>query len=110
MFDIDSLSLLQTGLHYTLHLIFPALIAWVFYKKIWKKAWLIMLTTMLVDLDHLLANPIFDPTRCSIGFHPLHSYYAIVAYLLLFFIPKFRIVALGLLLHIATDFIDCLWM
>ena len=36
----------------------------------WKKAYIIMLLTMLVDLDHLLANPIFDPNRCSINFHP----------------------------------------
>ena len=28
-----------------------------------------MLTTMLIDLDHLLANPVFDPDRCSINFH-----------------------------------------
>ena len=28
--------------------------------------------TMMVDLDHLIADPIFDPQRC-IGFHPLHS-------------------------------------
>jgi hypothetical protein len=59
-----------------------------FFRNIWKKAWLIMLATMLVDLDHLFANPIFDPTRCSIGFHPLHSYPAIITYFLLFFIPN----------------------
>ena len=37
---------------------------------------------MFVDLDHLLANPIYDPCRCSIGFHPLHNYFAIVIYLI----------------------------
>ena len=31
-----------------------------------------MLATMVVDLDHLLADPILDPQRCGIGFHPLH--------------------------------------
>lgn len=69
-----------------------------------------MLATLLVDLDHLLANPVFDPNRCSIGFHPLHSYYAIVVYVGLLFFPKTRIVAIGLLLHMATDYLDCLWL
>ena len=52
---------LQQITHYSLHLVFPGLIAWVFFREEWKKAWLIMLTTMLVDLDHLAADPIFDP-------------------------------------------------
>lgn len=62
---------------------------------------------MLVDLDHLIANPVFMADRCSIGFHPLHSYYAIAVYVLLLLPKKTRIVAIGLLLHMATDFLDC---
>ncbi len=72
-----------------------------------------MLATMLVDLDHLVADPIFDPTRCSIGLHPLHSYYAILVYFLLFFFFKtktIRILSIGLLFHMFTDYQDCLWM
>jgi hypothetical protein len=65
---------------------------------------------MLVDLDHLLATPIFSATRCSINFHILHSYYAIAIYLVALFFKKTRIVAIGLLLHILTDAIDCLWI
>ena len=42
---------------------------------------LIMVSTMVIDLDHLLANPVYGPQRCGIGFHPLHSYLAIVVYL-----------------------------
>ena len=106
----EYLNLLQSITHYSLHFLFPALIAWVFFRKIWKRAWLIMLATMLVDLDHLLADPIFDPNRCSIGFHPLHSYYAIAVYLILAYFPKTRILALGLLFHMFTDYQDCLWM
>jgi hypothetical protein len=68
-----------------------------------------MIATMLVDLDHLLAEPMFDPARCSIGFHPLHSYYAIAIYAVMAFFPKLRIVAVGLLFHMVTDFQDCLW-
>lgn len=63
----------MTFLHYFLHLGLPLLIAWVFFRKNWKQAYLILLATMLVDLDHLLAEPIFQADRCSIGFHPLHS-------------------------------------
>ncbi|MDE5422683.1 DUF6122 family protein [Ancylomarina sp. DW003] len=105
----EFLHLLQFVVHYSLHLLFPGLIAWFFFRDRWKKAWLIMLATMLVDLDHLLATPIFEPGRCSIGFHPLHSYYAIAIYFIMVFFPKLRIVAIGLLFHMLTDFQDCLW-
>jgi hypothetical protein len=82
---------------------------YIFFRGIWKKAWLIMLTTILVDLDHLFANPIFDPTRCSIGFHPFHSIPVIIIYFILIFIPNkySRIVGLGLLLHMLIDWLDC---
>lgn len=69
-----------------------------------------MVATMIVDADHLLAKPIFDPMRCSIGFHPLHSYYAIGVYIIMLFFPKTRIVAVGLLFHMLTDFQDCQWI
>ena len=63
--------MLQTLIHYSLHFLAPGLIAWIFFRNNWKKAWLIMIATMLVDIDHLLADPIFSSERCSIGFHPL---------------------------------------
>lgn len=69
-----------------------------------------MVATILVDLDHLLADPIFDPNRCSINFHPLHTYRAIAVYALLLLPARTRIIAIGLLLHMATDFLDCEWM
>ena len=62
---------------------------------------------MVVDLDHLLAVPIYDPNRCSIGFHPLHSYYAIGVYVILLFFPKTRLVGIGLVIHMILDYIDC---
>ncbi len=107
---IDSLEIVRGLIHYSFHLLLPALIAWVFYKKYWKKAYIIMLATMLVDLDHLIANPVFDATRCSINFHPLHTYYAMFVYFILLFFPKTKIVAIGLLFHMFTDFLDCLWI
>ncbi|QOW11048.1 hypothetical protein Q73A0000_12110 [Kaistella flava (ex Peng et al. 2021)] len=67
-----------------------------------------MLATMLVDLDHVFANPLFDPNRNSIGYHPLHSYWAIGAYFLdaIFLKGNYRIIAVGLLFHMFTDFQD----
>lgn len=104
-------AVLKTFTHYFLHLVFPVFIALMFYRKSWKKVYLILLATMLVDLDHLFADPIFDPDRMSVGFHFLHSYYAIAVYfLLLFFKGNLRIIGIGLLFHMLTDFLDfVLW-
>ena len=66
-----------------------------------------MVTTMLVDIDHLLANPVYDPGRCSIGFHPLHGFLPIALYVFLCFIPKVRYVGIGLVIHMALDALDC---
>jgi hypothetical protein len=102
---------MQSLIHYFLHFGFPLVISLVFFKKDWKKVYLILIATMLVDLDHLFANPIFDPNRCSINFHFLHTYYAMVVYVLLLFFKKpFRIIGIGLLFHMLTDYIDCLMM
>lgn len=95
-------------IHYGLHLVFPLAIAYWYAGSRWKKAYLVLLLTMLVDLDHLVASPIFDPDRCSIGFHPLHSLWAIVIYIFLLIPKRTRIIAIGLLFHMLTDWIDCL--
>lgn len=94
-------------LHYSLHFLVPFLIAFFFFRKNWKTIYLIFLCSMLVDLDHLLANPIFKENRCSINFHPLHSYIAIAIYFIGLFFNKTRILAFALLFHMLTDFIDC---
>lgn len=102
---------MQTFVHYFLHLLFPLAIAYIFFKKEWKKVYVILLATMLVDLDHLFATPIFKANRCSINFHFLHTYYAILVYVMLLFLRKpFNIIGIGLLFHMFTDLIDCLWM
>ncbi|MDG1041127.1 MAG: DUF6122 family protein [Polaribacter sp.] len=94
-------------IHYGFHFIVPALVALTFFKKNWKKVYLVFIATMLIDLDHLLATPIFDPNRCSVNFHPLHSYYAIAIYFSLLSWKKTRVLGIGLLLHILADTIDC---
>lgn len=66
-----------------------------------------MMTTMLVDIDHLLATPIYDPQRCSIGFHPLHTLPAILTYLALTIPTKTRLIGLGLIIHMILDSMDC---
>jgi hypothetical protein len=102
--------IIEQVIHYFLHFIFPGIVAYVFLNGKWKRVYVVFLLTMLVDADHLLSTPFFHPCRCSIGFHPLHSYIAIVIYALLFFFPKFRIVSVGLLMHMATDYIDCIFI
>lgn len=94
-------------LHILLHFLAPALIVSAFFRSCWKEAYLLMIGTMAVDLDHLLANPIYDPGRCSIGFHPLHQPTFIALYLALCLFPKTRIIGIGLVLHMALDSIDC---
>jgi hypothetical protein len=112
-------------IHIILHFILPLLIAFGFYRSRWRNAALIMIATMLVDLDHLLADPIYDPNRCSIDFHPLHTSPAIVLYVLMFVLPLFvgrkkdgsgfhssarllHLAGLGLLIHMVLDWIDCM--
>ena len=102
--------MLQSILHYGIHFILPLLVAFIFYKPTFKYAYFLMLLTMLIDLDHLLASPIFDANRCSINFHSLHSYIAIIGYVLLLFSKKTRLIGLGLCIHILADQIDCLLM
>lgn len=110
---------LRTLTHYGLHFVGPLIIALFFKKEHRLKAFLIMVATMIIDLDHLLADPIFDPHRLSIGFHPLHSYYAIAIYIVLCFLPYkklqwpwwLRAVGIGLVFHMITDWQDYyLWL
>ncbi len=112
-------------IHLVLHLAVPLGVALLIYRTRWRSAAFLMLATMVVDVDHLLADPIYDPARCSIGFHPLHRTVAIVVYVALFAVPlamrarradghwsdaerAVHLVGLGLLIHMALDALDCL--
>nr|WP_240049096.1 DUF6122 family protein [Parerythrobacter lutipelagi] len=101
--------MLQLSLHYGGHLAAPFAIAWLVWRERWKQAGLIILAANLIDLDHLLANLIFDPGRCSIGFHPLHTLYAAMIYAALLLVPKWwvRAFAVGALWHLVVDWGDC---
>lgn len=101
--------MLQSFIHYGIHFGLPLVIAFLFFRSNWKSTYLIMIATMLIDLDHLLATPLFDPGRCSINFHPLHTYYAMVVYVGFLFFKKSRILGIGLVIHMIADATDC-WM
>ena len=115
-------------LHIALHFIAPLAVAVMAYGLMLKATmgntaalrqaaiyWLIMCATMIVDSDHLLANPIYDAQRCSLGFHPLHQDYLIALYGLvavLVFSRKARLAYLGwagigLCMHMFLDGMDC---
>lgn len=102
--------MLRSAAHLILHVAAPGAVARLFGGDGWIKAWLIMVATMVVDLDHLLADPIYDPNRCSLTSHPLHSPPAIICYAVLTNFPKTRWVGWGLLIHMALDGIDCFLM
>ena len=102
--------MLRPVIHIALHFLAPAVVARIVYAERWFYTWLVMMATMLVDLDHLLADPLYDPDRCSMGFHPLHTWPAVVVYIGMLAMPKLRLVGIGLLIHMLLDTLDCAWM
>jgi len=135
---LDFLNDFRFPIHLLLHALIPLLIS--VKSKFPLKVFLVLFGTMIVDLDHLLATPLLDPNRCSIGFHPLHSYAILPLYSLmatfpfiLTFLPtsvnsffskevsnsyfsSFKRstliywIGLGLVVHMVLDFFDCIWM
>ena len=59
---------MQQFIHYFLHLGFPLVIAFLFYNKNRIRSYLILVLTMLVDLDHLFATPYLTPAVAALGF------------------------------------------
>lgn len=103
---------MQMVFHYGGHFLLPFFLARLFFRKRWLSVAIIFLAANIIDIDHLLAIPKFNPCRCSLGFHPLHGLVAIVFYVLLIVFPIFwlRILGMGVLLHLGIDGVDCLWM
>ena len=94
-------------LHIALHFLVPlALASTVYRRRVWQAFGLLMVG-MVIDLDHLLATPIYDAGRCSIGFHPLHTLVPMLAYIALMIYPRTRLIGMGLCIHILLDSIDC---
>lgn len=85
--------------------IFPSL-------SIWNLVFIII-SSNLIDLDHLLARPIFEEGRCSItGKSILHKWYLILLWVLGVFIPipHVQVFCLGVLSHILVDGLGCYLM
>jgi len=97
-------------LHLVLHVAVPAAVAWFGYPKQRVRAFAWMLAGWLIDVDHLLADPVYAPGRCSLGFHPLHTAPAVLAYVLMLLPRRTRLLAMGLLIHVGLDGLDCLAM
>lgn len=102
--------MLRFCVHYGIHFIVPIIIGLCFYKKNRLRIIIILLAGILIDLDHLLADPIFAPDRCSINFHPLHTYWAVALYLILLIPNKTRVFGIALMIHILADTADCYLM
>ncbi|MHC2992541.1 membrane protein [Pontibacter sp. HJ8] len=94
--------------HLFLHAAVPAIVAGLFFRPDFWRAFLLMMASMLIDVDHALADPVIDPDRCSVGYHLLHNYWLILLYLVLALIPKTRLIGLGLVIHIALDWLECI--
>jgi len=101
--------LLQPIVNYGGHWLIPFAIAAILWRDRWIKVGLVIAAANLIDLDHLLADPIFDPNRCSIGFHLLHGWEAAIVYAVMIAMPKWwvRVLGLGGLWHVTVDSIDC---
>lgn len=98
-------------IHYGLHFVAPYFIATLYAKhSIQEKyrVYILFLASMLVDLDHLVSDPVFDPHRLSVGHHFLHSYYALALYAFALFYKRTRLLAFALIFHMFSDIMDYL--
>lgn len=104
---------IQSFVHYGLHFGIIYFFAFNFKHANFSvsKIYLILLATMLIDVDHLWATPIFQADRCSFGYHTFHSVYAFLVYIGIHLISKsswLKLISFGLIFHLITDEIDCL--
>lgn len=97
-------------LHLVLHALVPLAVARAWRPERWKPTWAMLLAGWLIDVDHLLADPVYAPGRCSLEVHPLHGSLATLVYIVLLAPPRTRVLAVGLLIHIGLDAIDCALM
>ncbi len=66
-----------------------------------------ILLANLIDLDHLLSSPIYEPGRCSINNHLLHSYFMFPLYLIGLF-SRYRYFWASISLHLLIDYLGCI--
>ena len=100
--------MMATTIHMAAHLLVPALAAWLFFRPRWCLAWLIMLATMAVDLDHLLADPVFRPAALRHRFSPAAQLPGDRALCRGAGVQAAAYRGAGLLIHMLVDGADCL--
>ena len=106
--DSLNVSYSQKITHLSGHTLLPIAISYAGYGSSWESAAKIMIASNLVDADHLLTKPIYNPNRCSIESHPLHSLPMIGLYSAMLFNEKTQEWGVGLLAHMAVDYVDCI--
>ncbi len=97
-------------LHIFLHFLTPFIVSVGVSRERWPVCFWPMAWTILIDLDHLFANPVFKANRCSIDFHVLHSWELVALSFFLIFFKKTRFIGAGLSIHYSLDAIDGLLM
>ena len=98
----------RSTIHVISHVVVPTGIAYIMKtENNWKNRALTYFSANFVDIDHFLAQPVYDPNRCSINFHPSHSEYALFGFSLLALNPQTKDLGTGLLIHMGLDYIDC---
>lgn len=100
----------RPAFHLVMHVAAPLLLALALGGKNKRVAFFWMMASMSIDIDHLWAIPVYEPGRCSIGFHPLHQWPAAMVYLGMVAVRPTRWFGIGALLHLVLDGIDCLMM
>jgi hypothetical protein len=105
-----TIDVIRPSAHLLLHICVPAAVAWRWGGRHRFRVFVLLMTSMLIDLDHLIADPIYAPGRCSIGFHPLHRWPALLVYMGLAISKPARWFGLGALIHLGLDTLDCLMM
>ncbi|MGV3585725.1 MAG: DUF6122 family protein [Adhaeribacter sp.] len=95
-------------LHLVLHLLIPILVTLIFYPRYGWAAFIRLMAGMIIDVDHIMANPFYDSERCSINYHLFHTPIPIIIYCALYFVPRLRIFSVGLIIHIILDYLNCL--
>lgn len=66
-----------------------------------------LLLANLIDLDHLLSQPMYDPLRCSLNNHLFHKTWLLPVYAL-GTLTRFRYFFLSLLGHLLVDYLGCI--
>ena len=94
--------------HIVLHFVVPVIAAPLFGAG-WRRAYLMMLGAFVIDIDHLLADPIYDPGRCSVGFHSLHEPVLLPLYTMMLVPTALRPLGVGIFIHLGLDSLDCYW-